>query len=369
MSKVQPHSISYIECHATATNIGDAIEAMGLVQAYERLMPPPTEPANIEKTIALGSIKGNIGHANAAAGVTGFIKTVLMLHHKKLVPTANLEQISDKVSNVIERSPFYVNLGGVEDWTTEPLRAGVSSFGIGGANSHCILEAYDNRKKHMTAESNVTQGVGGFHLLTLSAKTESSLRASMKQLASHLDRPNSYSEAQVAYSLSATRENFQRRFSLPIASLSEASELLQSSASIPFDDSKTLTSMNAPSVVMVFPGQGSQYLRMGQDFYDDNSFVGKKFRSILFECSTVAEPILGLNFLDYLYPSPMKEDTDPAACIEHFNRPSIIQPSLFAVEYALARILILLGLKPVAVAGHSVGVSRDSLNADANKSY
>ena len=150
MARIHPHEVGYTECHATATTVGDAIEARGLTSAYAQLLRENADEEGLKRAgwkVAVGSVKGNIGHANCAAGVTGFIKTVLCLHHKTLVPTANFKQINPKVRPIFRPTPFYVNEQ-TKAWdagyqlTSAPARrvAGVSSFGVGGTNCHIVLE-------------------------------------------------------------------------------------------------------------------------------------------------------------------------------------------------------------------------------------
>src|SRR5262249_52953373 len=129
---VSPSTISYVEAHGTATRLGDPIEVAALIQAFSTATE--TKPY-----CALGSIKGNVGHLDAAAGVTGLNKTVLQLHHKQLVPSVNYRSPNPRID--FANSPFYVN-NRLQGWASHgaPRRAGVSSFGIGGTNAHVIVE-------------------------------------------------------------------------------------------------------------------------------------------------------------------------------------------------------------------------------------
>ena len=181
MARVHPHEVGYTECHATATKVGDAIEARGLVSAYAQLLREDAgDKEGLKRAgwkVAVGSVKGNIGHANCAAGITGFIKTVLCLHHKTLVPTANFKQINPKVRPIFRPTPFYVN-DQTKAWdagyqlASAPTRrvAGVSSFGVGGTNCHIVLEeAPDDVAVDNTAAPG--QLINPYRVFPLSAKT------------------------------------------------------------------------------------------------------------------------------------------------------------------------------------------------------
>ena len=324
MAMVTPDSMSYVESHATATNVGDGIEVMGLRMAYDRLneaaaaaagdKPATTvaaaaaAAATTSKTTALGSIKGNIAHANAAAGVTGFIKTVLMLQHRQMVPTAHLQAESDKLAPALADSALFVHKAkGLKDWTGAveagtgrryPLRAGVSSFGIGGANAHCVLEEHPSSSSSssvvgggesmesaataagVTTESSSLEGggVGGVHLLTVSGKTETALAGNMARMAEYLHGQKgqgggalAVSCAKVAYTLHVGRESFKYRFACAFPSLPAAATALESALSRfssgeeePAASRSDHSGGGPVSVAFVFPGQGSQYLRMGE---------------------------------------------------------------------------------------------------------
>ena len=159
-ARVTPRDVSYVECHATATSIGDGIEMRGLLDAYRTEGGPTTIMSSTgggggggggvegggsgKGWCALGSVKGNIGHANCAAGLTAVIKLAMCLRHQTLVPTANFRSLSPKVP-LGRDSPFFINRD-TKPWTRpagappgQPLVGGVSSFGIGGTNAHAVL--------------------------------------------------------------------------------------------------------------------------------------------------------------------------------------------------------------------------------------
>ncbi len=166
LSGVTPDSIGYIEAHGTATSLGDPIEIEALSQVFRA-------STNMKGYCAIGSVKTNIGHLDAAAGVTGLIKAVLALHHKQLPPSLHFEKPNPNID--FANSPFYVNTK-LTPWQSNgtPRHAGVSSFGIGGTNAHVVLEEAPNVEP--SGNSRPQQ------LLVLSAMTDSALDTATNQL-------------------------------------------------------------------------------------------------------------------------------------------------------------------------------------------
>jgi acyl transferase domain-containing protein len=166
---IDPETISYIEAHGTGTALGDPVEIAALTQAFSLR-------TNKKGFCAIGSVKTNIGHLGAAAGVAGLIKTVLALKHKLIPPSLHFKEPNPEIDFV--NSPFYVN-SSLSEWKADRSRlAGVSSFGIGGTNAHVIL------KEAPTVE--VSEVSRPWQLLVLSAKTESALDAATANLTFHL---------------------------------------------------------------------------------------------------------------------------------------------------------------------------------------
>jgi acyl transferase domain-containing protein len=192
---VGPESITYVEGHGTATPLGDPIEVAALTQAFRR---------GTDKTgyCALGSVKSNFGHLDAAAGVAGLIKTALALHHGQIPPTVHFRAPNPRLE--IESSPFYVNAD-LREWRSNgaPRRAGVSSFGIGGTNVHAVLEEAPRPEHREAARSS--------QLLIISARTEAALEETTDRLIDHLKRHPELSLADVAYSLQIGRRAFEHR--------------------------------------------------------------------------------------------------------------------------------------------------------------
>ena len=319
-ARVTADTITYVECHATATHVGDAIEMSGLVEAFRegKSKGDPT-------ACALGSVKGNIGHANCAAGITGFIKTILCLHHKKLVPTANYSTLNKKID--FTGTGFYVNEKYCEWEATSqyPLRAGVSSFGVGGTNAHIVLEEAPGR-----ANADAERAISGDVALIGSAKTKAAAEAYASELASYFDSGVSHNLRDVAHTLAVGREAFRFRFAVTASSYEQAATALKSKLAIS-------EASSASGVVFAFPGQGSQYPRMGKQLYESNDV----FRMHVDACCAV----VGDHLLAHIF-----SDDDDA-----LQKPSIVQPAIFTIEYSLAKTLMDFGVQPVALCGHSIG--------------
>ena len=326
---VSPDSITYVEAHGTATPLGDPIEVTALTQAF-RLGTGRTG------FCALGSVKTNVGHLDAAAGVTGFIKTVLALENRQIPPSLHFEEPNPKID--FAASPFRVNTE-LTEWRAggAPLRAGVSSFGIGGTNAHAVLE-----------EAPAAEPSGpsrGRQLLVLSARTEAALEAAAANLAGFLADNPGVSLPDVAYTLQVGRQRFEHRLALVCASAPEAAALLAGRS-----PDRLLTrreeAVRRP-VAFLFPGQGNQHVDMGRELYESEPV----FRREVDTCAAALRPHLGRDLRDLLYPRPeAREEAE-----RWLARTRFAQPALFTVEYALARLWISWGVTPWAMAGHSLG--------------
>lgn len=343
-AQVDPRDISYVECHATATNIGDAIEVRGLTDAFSK-----STSTRDPQFCALGSVKGNIGHANCAAGLTGLVKTVLCLHHRQLVPTAHFSQLSDKIP-IRSNSPFYVHKG-LTSWVPDgqqvraPLRAGVSSFGIGGTNAHAILQEWSPEDTTLKLRETTSRFRRSIQVLTLSAKSVQSLSDQLLRLADFAGNPVT-DLADTAYTLQLGREEFAHRAAIVcnIDDHKSAEDALRK---------YTIGSKSKanPGVVLCFPGQGSQYINMGRGLYDTEETYRKHFDA----CVELLEPIVGVDIRAELF-FDGDEIQKQAKSLSFSSKPEVVQTSIFTVEYALAKLLIeKLGIQPIAMVGHSIG--------------
>ena len=329
MAEVEAETITYIEAHGTGTPLGDPIEVTALTQAFRS----STEKKSF---CAIGSVKTNIGHLDAAAGIAGLIKTVLALKHRLIPPSLNFEYPNPQIA--FEESPFYVNTA-LSRWEVVdvPRRAGVSAFGVGGTNAHVILE--EAPAPEPVAPSRPWQ------LLPLSARTATALKTAAANLAGHLKRSSALNLADVAYTLQTGRKPFTHRLALLCRDIHGAVDALER-----MDDEQVLTAVASSekrSVAFLFPGQGSQYIHMTRDLYQ----VEPIFREQVDLCSDILGAYLGMDLRRVLYPEA--EATHEA--IERLDQTEITQPALFVIEYALARLWMSLGVQPETMIGHSVG--------------
>ncbi|BAZ50359.1 beta-ketoacyl synthase [Nostoc sp. NIES-4103] len=330
LAGVEPESITYIETHGTGTVLGDPIEIAALNQVFR---------TSTQKTgfCAIGSVKTNIGHLDTAAGVAGFIKTVLALKHRQIPPSLHFQEPNPQID--FANSPFYVNttLSAWEPHAT-PRRAGISSFGIGGTNAHIVVE------EAPSAPSVKEQG-RNYQLLVISAKTSSALETATLNLVQHLKLHSDLNLADVAYTLGIGRRAFNYRRMVVCQNLEDAIITLTSP-----DSPRILSSYQErrnPPVVFMFPGQGTQYVNMGQELYQREPI----FQAAVDQCAEILRPHLGLDLRCVLYPA----QTEIEIATQQLQQTAITQPALFTIEYALTQLLQAWGIQPQAMIGHSIG--------------
>jgi acyl transferase domain-containing protein/acyl carrier protein len=352
MAEVPVETITYMEAHGTATALGDPVELEALKIAFD------TEK---KRFCGIGSIKSNIGHLDSAAGIAGFIKTVLALNHKRIPPSLHFETPNPKID--FQNSPFYVNAQ-LKEWQTHgfPRRAGVSSFGIGGTNAHVILEEW---------QEGVSPPPGSreSQLIFLSAKTGNALNRAGDNLVEYFKRNPDVDLADAAYTLQVGRKRLPHRRMAVCSTAAEVVEALSTPGSphrytfFSADDKRPL--------IFMFPGQGAQYVNMGLELYQKEPI----FRKEMDRCFALMP---GVPIKEILYPSSpgfQKEGRGGPPCPpnvvnlspgegdhggsplrpDRLDQTEITQPLIFAFEYALAKLLMAWGITPYAMIGHSIG--------------
>lgn len=340
IAAVSSETLSYVETHGTGTALGDPIEIAALIRAFN---------TSKRQFCAVGSVKSNIGHLDAAAGIAGLIKTTLALHHRQLPPSLHFEQPNPQID--FANSPFYVNTQ-LQDWQSQsPRRAGVSAMGIGGTNVHVVLEEAPGLTP--SGSSRPSQ------MLLLSAKTPEALRRAAQNLAQHLQThlPShlpSLSLPDVAYTLQVGREVFAYRHRLVCQHLDEAIAALKAYLSVPAEPASRPVSKpvsQQPTVAFLFPGQGTQYVEMARELYETEP----DFRQTIDVCSEQLQAQSPSphrwDLRSLLYPQPDQLETAQA----QLQQTAIAQPALFVVEYALARLWMRWGIEPQVLLGHSLG--------------
>ena len=353
---VDPETISYVEAHGTATDLGDAIEMLALNEAFGGA-------SERKGQCAIGSVKTNVGHLEVAAGVAGLIKTALALKHRRLPPSLHFERPNPKID--FANSPFRVNTE-LTEWETNgaPRRAGVSSFGIGSANAHVVLEEAPPQEPSGPSRP--------WQLLMLSARTESALEAASANLVRHLKEQPQLDEAylaDVAFTLQTGRKAFPCRRAVVCRGNAGPEEIERA-----LDPASAFTQPDAGAgrrVAFLFPGLGDHYPRMGQELYRTEA----TFREHLDRGAEILRAHLGSDIREVLYGEGAGRGEGEAASgtgldfrrmvgrarqpggesAERLNQTDFIQPATFVVEYALAQLWMEWGIRPKAMLGYSLG--------------
>ncbi|SAI08030.1 polyketide synthase [Bordetella ansorpii] len=318
---VAADSIGYVEAHGTGTALGDPIEIAALTRAFGQ------SPGRAGQC-GIGSIKTQIGHLDAAAGVTGLIKAVQALRHATLPPTLNFQTPNPEID--FAAGPFRV-LTQAETWPVGPLprRAGVSSFGIGGTNAHVVLEEAPARPAARAPRRR-------WQVLPVSARSAAALDGAQARLGDRLAQGD-VAAADAAWTLQQGRREFDWRGYTLMATDGQTLAPYRPAAA----------RHEAPQVAMLFPGQGSQHAGMAVALYQEEP----AFRATVDECCAILQPLLGLDLRRPMFA------TGPAAreAAAELARTALTQPALFVIEYALARLWMSWGVQPTLMLGHSVG--------------
>ena len=329
VASIEPGTISYVEAHGTGTALGDPVEMAALTQAFRT----GTEATGF---CAIGSVKTNIGHLDAAAGVAGLIKTILALEHREIPPSLHFEKPNPNID--FSNSPFFVNTE-LRCWDPNgiPRRAGVSSFGIGGTNAHVVLEE--------APASAICESSDSPHLLVLSARTQSALATAADNLAAYLKQHSDLDLGDVAFTLNAGRKNFEHRLTTVCRDVDDAVTVLSAPNS-------ARVFVGSPRhakrpVAFMFPGQGAQYVGMGRELYEREPV----FSGELEHCAELLRSSLGVDLREIIY----AQDLSAEEAALRLADTRFAQPALFSVEYALAKLWMAWGVEPQAMIGHSIG--------------
>jgi len=325
MAGFAPESVGYIECHGTATPLGDPIEVAALTRAF-------AAHDSADARIALGSVKPNVGHLDVAAGIAGLIKTALAIQSGTLPATLHFTSLNPHID--LEDSPFYVSAER-SAWPVsgELRRAGVSAFGVGGTNVHLALESPPSAVRPAAVSRAV--------LLIVSARSEAALAEARERLAVRLSTLVDADLPDVEYTLAAGRRAFAYRDAIVARTIEEAVERLRK----PLRPTVSAVATE-PVTAFLFPGQGAQYAGMGAELYAQLPV----FRDAIDRCAEIVRPQMAVDLRELLYPADV---TDVAQ--ERLRATESAQVALFSVEYAISCVWAALGIAPAAMLGHSVG--------------
>ncbi|TAN37391.1 MAG: type I polyketide synthase, partial [Nitrospirae bacterium] len=337
---IAPDAVGYIEAHGTGTALGDPIELGSL----DKIFSPGRAASN---PLYLGSVKTNIGHLEAAAGVAGIIKLVLALQHECLPthlhcdkPTPRFPWADKPLRVVRERQAWGRG--------TQPRIAGISSFGFSGTNAHIVIEEAPQPSKTMSPRlpqemEGRAEAAGSLQLLVLSARSDAALIALARRYRDHLSAHPDIAPVDLCGAAATGRSHFSNRLAISAAQAAEFTDSL--AAFIDGNSASRLVANQAPAatpaLAFLFTGQGAQYPGMGKGLYQTQPV----FRRTIDQCAEILRPLCDIALAELLF----------ASTEEQLDQTRYTQPALFCLEYALAELWQSQGIQPGAVAGHSVG--------------
>ncbi len=328
IAEVDSSEISYVETHGTGTPLGDPIEIEGLRQAFEVSEQPRSGPCYV------GSVKSNIGHLESASGIASLIKAILCLKHRAI--PATLHYTSPNPELHLDRGPFKVR-GEYGPWEWDGvLRAGVSSFGVGGTNAHLVLEEAPPAPAAPSSSPS-----SGAQVLLMSARSTDALEQSRKSLAAELDAGEA-NLTDVAYTLTRRRKDTVRMAAV-VKDTQDAIAVLEAGEhdNVFIGESAPSAKDSGDRVVFLFPGQGAQHIGMARGLYDHEPVFAEHFD----QCAAGFGEELGVDLRAEIFEGTAR----------NLERTDRTQPALFTVEYALAKLIESYGVRPAALAGHSIG--------------
>ena len=282
VADITADSISYVECHGTATPLGDPIEIAGLAKAFGAT-------TDRKGFCAIGTVKTNIGHLDIASGVAGLIKTILALEHESLPATLHFKSPNPKLG--LEESPFFVNAE-LRPWPrgAKPRIAGINAAGVGGTNVHLIVE----EAPAIPAAVATAADDEAAHLFVLSARDDNALAEARGRLAAHVETHAEQSIGDIAFTLQTGRRGFTRRFAAVAKDRRGLIEKLGGPGKA------EAAAASRQKLAFLFPGQGAQYPGMGQGLYRRYPVVARTID----QCASILEPLLGLDLRTVLFGDP-----------------------------------------------------------------
>ena len=330
-AQIEPHEVGYVETHGTGTSLGDPIEVQALANVLGKDRKSP---------LMIGSVKANIGHLEAAAGVAGVIKLVLALQHGEIPGQIHLSKPNPLIAwgQINVQAPTQRT-----HWPeTHGSRriGGVSSFGFSGTNVHLLIEQAQPTQPTAAAGD-------ALQVLAISARQEDALLELSEDYGEWLTDP-SLALKDAAYSINTGRAHFSHRLAVVAASVQDAEAGLKAFA----NGESTAAAIagvspnRVPRVAFLFTGQGAQYFGMARELYDGQP----DFRATIDRCNDLLKDVLPQSLLSVLFGDGHGRDETRLIDDTRYT-----QPALFAVEYALARLWMSWGIKPAAVLGHSIG--------------
>ena len=331
-----PEDITYVETHGTGTILGDPIEVQALGNVYG-------QHHSTDEPLYIGAVKTNVGHLEAAAGIAGLIKALLILQHGEIPPNLHFNSPNSHIP--WKQLPIRVPIQHMS-WPAYAKKrvVGVSSFGFSGTNSHIVMESAPEIAEQKARFERP------MHLLSLSAKNRKALDQLVLRYISHLERHPDLSVGSVCFSANSGRQHQSHRLAVIGTNLSE----LKSNLNAFRDNGSTqdviqgqITDSQLAPMAFLFTGQGAQSVGMGKILYHSQPV----FRRTMDRCNELLLPYLRTSLLSVLYPSPESE-TDAHKML---NQTAFTQPALFALEYSLCALWRSWGIEPSVLIGHSVG--------------
>ncbi len=324
---VAPAQIQYVEAHGTGTRLGDPIEVVALANVLGEGRTVP---------LAIGSVKTNIGHLDAAAGIAGLLKVVLSLQHEAIPPHLHFQDPNPHIP--WQQLPVTVPTL-LTPWSGPQRLAGISAFGMSGTNVHMVVEAAPLPTVPQTqAERHTPQ------LLCLSAKSPAALSDLTRRYSLYLTQHPDLSLADIAWTAATGRSHFAHRLGIVAESLADLStklELFQQGEPSPALLQGIWTHREeAPQVAFLFTGQGSQYAGTGRELYETQAL----FRQEIDRCAALLAGQLEVPLLELLGYTGEAQSID---------RTENTQPALFVLEYALAQLWRSWGVEPELLLGHT----------------